>query len=57
MGKPRALADAELIVNLLERFGGYTYSSLMQEDARFLRIVRMADTVREVEGESDSYDE
>lgn len=38
-----------MIVNLLERFGGYTYASLMKEDASFIRTVRLADTAREVE--------
>jgi len=40
-------------VNLLERFGGYTYSSLMKENAEFLRLVKMVDEEREVMGNGE----
>jgi hypothetical protein len=40
-------------VNLLERFGGYTYSSLMKEDAEFLRLVKMVDEEREAMGSGE----
>lgn len=35
------------IVNLLERFGGYTLSTLLAEDAELFRMVRMVDRERE----------
>lgn len=38
------------IVSLLERFGGYTLSSLMAEDPELFRYVRLADREREVNG-------
>lgn len=31
------------VVTLLERFGGYTLQTLMDEDAALLRMVRLAD--------------
>ena len=40
-------------MNLLERFGGYTYSSLMKENAEFLRLVKMVDEEREVMGNGE----
>jgi len=35
-----------MVVNLLERFGGYTYSSLLAEDSELLRLVGMVDEER-----------
>lgn len=34
------------IVSLLERFGGYTLQTLMDEDATLLQMVRLADRER-----------
>jgi len=36
------------VVALLERFGGYTLSTLLDEDAELIRLVRMVDQEREV---------
>ena len=35
------------IVSLLERFGGYTLTTLLEEDAGLLQMVRLADRERE----------
>lgn len=35
------MTDAEVICGLLREFPGYTYSSLMDEDAAFLRLVKI----------------
>lgn len=35
------------IVSLLERFGGYTLQTLMDEDAVLLQMVRLADRERD----------
>ena len=40
-GKPVELIEAEAICGLLREFPGYTYSSLMNEDAAFLRHVKI----------------
>lgn len=37
--KPTALVNAELICGILEAFGGYTYSTLMEEDAELFRLI------------------
>lgn len=36
---------------MLERFGGYTLSSLMEEDARLLQLMRIVDEQRMYEQE------
>lgn len=38
------------IVSLLERFGGYTMTTLLEEDAELFRMVRMVDREREAHG-------
>jgi len=51
--KPQELEDADTILTLLDRFGGYTYSSLMEEDAELIRLVKiqaMGTKREEVEG-------
>lgn len=35
------MIEAETICGLLREFPGYTYSSLMNEDAAFLRLVKI----------------
>lgn len=37
---------AETIVSLLERFGGYTLSSLLAEDANILQLVTLANLAK-----------
>lgn len=37
------LVDAELVIGLLQRFPGYTYSALMEEDVELLRLVNIVD--------------
>lgn len=39
MTKPRELQDAETVLSLLERFPGYTLSTLMEEDSELIRLV------------------
>lgn len=41
IGKPAELVHAELVCSVLERFGGYTYSSLMTEDPELLRLLHI----------------
>lgn len=38
------------LVSLLERFGGYTLSTLLEEDARIFQLVRWVDREREMNG-------
>ena len=47
--KPAALANAELICNILETFSGYTYTTLMEEDAEIFRILAIRSKGREEE--------
>lgn len=42
MQRPAELERAELIDGILQRYGGYTYSTLMEEDAEVLRVVAIA---------------
>lgn len=37
-------------MSLLERFGGYTLTSLLTEDASLLQLVNLADIARKHEG-------
>lgn len=39
--KPAQLVNAEIICDILENFGGYTYSTLMEEDAELFRLLRI----------------
>jgi hypothetical protein len=39
------------VLRLLQRFPGYTYSTLMREDARFLRLVNIADYGQDLGGD------
>lgn len=39
------------VVTLLERFSGYTLTTLLDEDARLFQMVRMVDREREVNSE------
>ena len=39
--KPSELIRAELILNMLERFGGYTYKTLMEEDSALLKLIQI----------------
>jgi hypothetical protein len=47
------LTEALAVVSLLERFGGYTMTSLMEEDANLIRMVRMVDREREVNADGE----
>jgi hypothetical protein len=35
------LTKAELVLGILERFSGYTYTTLMEEDPELLRLVQI----------------
>ena len=37
--KPAAVAEAELVLGILERFSGYTLASLMDEDVQLYRYL------------------
>jgi hypothetical protein len=39
---------------MLERFGGYTLQTLLEEDAELISMVRMVDRERQVRRERDS---
>lgn len=52
VGKPRELARAEFLLGCLERFGGYTLSTLLQEDARIIRMLKV-ETLGRREGVGD----
>lgn len=41
------------LINLLERFPGYTLSTLLEEDALLIGMVRMVDKEREVNGNGE----
>ncbi len=49
--KPAELANAETILGILESFGGYTYSTLMEEDAELFRLLRIRAMGREGDGD------
>lgn len=40
-------------IGLLERFPGYTLATLKAEDAELVRLVRMVDREREVNGDGE----
>jgi len=42
-----------MVVSLLERFGGYTLGTLLEEDAELLRMVRLAEIGRAAGGDDD----
>ncbi len=47
------LLDAELMIGLLQRFPGYTLTTLLEEDTELLRLVNIVDSgskEREVTG-------
>jgi hypothetical protein len=46
VGKPPELAQAELILGILERFPGYTLSTLYEEDAELLRLLKIEEMGR-----------
>jgi hypothetical protein len=52
VGKPRELAQAELILGLCERFGCLP-SALLQEDATILRMLKVESMGRKGEGVGD----
>jgi len=45
------------VVALLERFGGYTLQTLMEEDAALLHMVRLADRERDRLNEGGGVDD
>lgn len=45
------------IVSMLERFQGYTLSTLLAEDAQLLHMVRMVDMERRVNGRGEDDDQ